>query len=455
MNLNEITVLVWDEPANFHSQETQRSFGSNKIFKELIQFNSLDEFKIKIEFVKDEEKLVFCCHVKMSDLSLYEEFRNSGIIEKFNIPVVHYLSSSPEVATLKFREKFGENEKIQYYNKFITGLKSEEIKTFTKKTLFLLNIDSKSNKQNNKSIQHEEYAIITALYKDEFQELEKIFDFPENERIVIHKKVFLKGYLKSDRSKKVIAAFQNSSGMVDAAMLASLIINTFTPTYLLMPGVCGGSIDRNFGDIIIAQKTFTFQKGKLSDIKRKDETGKLINIELFDSNKNIIDENHLYDKDGNQIIVSIEKFDIEHDAMISLDTSIEDMLNLKMEGIKEKINISIQADERFKSKKNEIIIDIDIQPMACSTMVINKDGFFEKSIQMVTRKVAAVEMESYGIARACQFANEGQTIPIIFKSVMDKTSNKADRFENGFKAKEFAAFTSAQFLKYLLEENVI
>jgi len=425
MNLNEITVLVWDEPANFHSQETQRSFGSNKIFKELIQFNSLDEFKIKIEFVKDEEKLVFCCHVKMSDLSLYEEFRNSGIIEKFNIPVVHYLSSSPEVATLKFREKFGENEKIQYYNKFITGLKSEEIKTFTKKTLFLLNIDSKSNKQNNKSIQHEEYAIITALYKDEFQELEKIFDFP------------------------------NSSGMVDAAMLASLIINTFTPTYLLMPGVCGGSIDRNFGDIIIAQKTFTFQKGKLSDIKRKDETGKLINIELFDSNKNIIDENHLYDKDGNQIIVSIEKFDIEHDAMISLDTSIEDMLNLKMEGIKEKINISIQADERFKSKKNEIIIDIDIQPMACSTMVINKDGFFEKSIQMVTRKVAAVEMESYGIARACQFANEGQTIPIIFKSVMDKTSNKADRFENGFKAKEFAAFTSAQFLKYLLEENVI
>ena len=120
MNLNEITVLVWDEPANFHSQETQRSFGSNKIFKELIQFNSLDEFKIKIEFVKDEEKLVFCCHVKMSDLSLYEEFRNSGIIEKFNIPVVHYLSSSPEVATLKFREKFGENEKIQYYNGGVT-----------------------------------------------------------------------------------------------------------------------------------------------------------------------------------------------------------------------------------------------------------------------------------------------------------------------------------------------
>ena len=55
----------------------------------------------------------------------------------------------------------------------------------------------------------------------------------------------------------------------------------------------------------------------------------------------------------------------------------------------------------------------------------------------------------YGVARACQFANHGRTIPIIFKSVTDNMSEKDDT------AKRFAAHTSAQFLKYLFVEKVL
>jgi nucleoside phosphorylase len=87
-------------------------------------------------------------------------------------------------------------------------------------------------------------------------------------------------------------------------------------------------------------------------------------------------------------------------------------------------------------------------------MVINKKGFFEDTIKTINRKTAAIEMESYGVARACIFANEGKTKPIIFKSVMDKTFDKED-VKNNVNNKKFAAYTSALFLKSLFEEKII
>jgi nucleoside phosphorylase len=92
-------------------------------------------------------------------------------------------------------------------------------------------------------------------------------------------------------------------------------------------------------------------------------------------------------------------------------------------------------------------------PIACSTMVINRRGYFEDTIRTVNRQTAAVEIESYGVARVCQSANGGATVPIIFKSVMDHTAKKTD-FADGIKFKKFAAHTSALFLKHLLEEVI-
>jgi len=63
-------------------------------------------------------------------------------------------------------------------------------------------------------------------------------------------------------------------------------------------------------------------------------------------------------------------------------------------------------------------------------------------------------MESYGVARACHFANNGETVPIIFKSVMDFTNNKSD-IVNKIDVKGFAAWTSAQFMKCLFEMDII
>ena len=58
-------------------------------------------------------------------------------------------------------------------------------------------------------------------------------------------------------------------------------------------------------------------------------------------------------------------------------------------------------------------------------------------------------MESYGIARACELVNNGVTIPLIIKSVMDNTSGKTDD------SKKYAAWTSAMFIKYVIIYDLI
>ena len=138
--------------------------------------------------------------------------------------------------------------------------------------------------------------------------------------------------------------------------------------------------------------------------------------------------------------------------MIELDSVIDDKLKLKLNEIRENINSSLKLDGRFFS--DDFRIDIKIEPMASGTMVINKAGYFDKIIKKIDRKVAAVEMESYGVARACKYGNNGDTIPIIFKSVMDHTSDKKDQL-NGINIKKFAAYTSAQFLRCLFEFEII
>jgi len=82
-------------------------------------------------------------------------------------------------------------------------------------------------------------------------------------------------------------------------------------------------------------------------------------------------------------------------------------------------------------------------------MVINKEDYFNENILLHDRNTKAVEMESYGVARAAKIANGGKTKFLIFKSVMDKTKLKDDSY------KRKAAYTSAQFLKNLLEMDII
>jgi nucleoside phosphorylase len=189
--------------------------------------------------------------------------------------------------------------------------------------------------------------------------------------------------------------------MVDAAIIASELITRYSPKFLIMTGVLGGKPkDTKIGDVIISKSVFTIDKGKITN-------------EVF-------------------------KKEIEQESTTSSYTTAIIRAKEKI------INFMKEKDEIFNKNYN-----IHFEPIACVRSVIDKEKFFEENILSVDRKAIALEMESYGIVRACKLINNGNTIPLIIKSVMDNTYAKTDE------GKKLAAWTSAKVLEYIISNDII
>lgn len=435
--LESITLLFWDQGANFNKATTQQKIGK-ELFKDVIRIDSLDKLKLILERTENEnQKFLFFVHLFHNDNNKgYYLFKSSKILKEFPNLNTYLISSAPKRTIYEggnneldvysydnFHEKIGVTFKAQTKSEIMAKLDS--------------NATGISQQININPYPQFDYAIIAALYEDEFQEIEKVFNWDETQDIITETKRYRVGYLKNNKKKRIVAAVPNATGMVDSAIIATQMLDFFRPKYLLMSGVCGGNASTKFGDIVLAKKVFTIQKGKLSDLRNK--KGEL--IELFDINKKRINPEQLFDQNGKQLSLSVEKFEIEHDSIIEIDPLVKDILDPKLAEIKNEINKTLSP---YGAN-----IQIYFEAMACSSMVINKTGFFENNIKTIDRKTVAVEMESYGVARATKFANNGKTKFLIFKSVMDNTVDKDD------KAKRLAAYTSAQFLKHLIYNGVL
>jgi nucleoside phosphorylase len=438
MDISEIYILVWDDKENFYSPDTQRQFGSGKLYKDVIPFHSEEEFAELLNKLGSDDKFIVCCHVNYKDLSGYLEFRNTRIAKKYGIDNVIYLSSGESMEVVqKISEKTTRIEAVYLYSVLMDKLEMGEIKIHSKLTLTSPeSVEYIGPAKHSSILPKVDYAILTAMFEYEFEELKHFINFPENEIIRTETIEYHVGYLKNKREIKVIAGIPRATGMVDAAILASLMVEIFKPKFLLMSGVCGGISSLNFGDIVVGKQIFMFQKGKISDgVEAQDSEGNK-RLEIFDEDGKVVDMSRLFDFNGKQVSVSIEKFEIEQDSIIDLNPLVDSKIERRREEAETVINKEIAA---FGNE-----ISIVMAPIACSTMVINKRGYFEDWIKPIHRKTVAVEMESYGVARACKFANNGKTIPIIFKSIMDNMKEKTDT------AKRLAANTSARFMVYLL-----
>ncbi|QBA22340.1 hypothetical protein EU348_14500 [Chryseobacterium indologenes] len=297
------------------------------------------------------------------------------------------------------------NEDIKDYTKFIECLRKigpiedSTVKIIEKK------IEEKNKLKETVKINYEkkmessdiiyEYAIITALEEDEMEQILPLLEIVDQEGHI------RRGYFKNNPDKKVVLASQLETGMIDASIIATEIIINYRPKYIIMPGVLGGKPkDTQIGDVIVATKVFTIDKGKL---KGKD---------------------HLK----------------EIEASIINNRKITDFKT-------HKIKIQDYIRDSHPTSKKPITIHFD--PIASVRQVIDSEGFFMENFTPIERKTIGVEMESYGITRACELVGDGKTIPIIIKSVMDNTQDKTDG------AKKYAAWTSATFLDYVIKNNLL
>jgi len=258
---------------------------------------------------------------------------------------------------------------------------------------------NKIESEDMKDVIEVDYAIITALEDDE---MEKVLPMIISEGEVDDSNNYIEyGYLKDKPNKKVVYASQHNTGMVDASILASELIIRFSPKFLIMVGVLGGKpIDTNIGDVIIANKVFEIDRGKLTDLgfKKEASVATLKSKEILKINRKKVD--------------------------------IENFINLR--------------DDTRKSR-----IQLHFGPIACVNQVIDVEDFFQENISSIDRKAIALEMESFAVIRACELLNNGKTTPLIIKSVMDNTQEKTDE------GKTYAAWTSAKTLEFILLNDII
>jgi len=266
-----------------------------------------------------------------------------------------------------------------------------------KASLIKAEIESKSGVRIKPKLPKVDYAIICALYEDEFEMVE---DFLENAKIVPGFDSCKIGTLKGS-DKKVLIDFQVQMGMVNCAVLTTQILELANPKYLILCGVCGGRKAKkvNILDLIIPNKVFEYHTGKY-------ENGK-VKPYLRVSN-------------------------INNKAAIQAKTKI-------LEEMKKYVNPPLKT-----AISN---IKVHTKTMACGNWVV-KGKLLEQSIAKKDEEVVGLEMESYGFATAAELC-ESKTKVFVIKSVMDLTdSTKNDA------NKTFAGFISACYAYFLIKDHL-
>jgi len=392
--LEKVVLLFFDTLENFNLENTKSKIGT--LFQNVHRIDSKSTFSDAINNNGYTDDQLFICFVHLSHSKGnkgYDDFINSKILKDFPklryyfitsalLGEVHKNNTILDVYTYdRFQEKI--------FSTFIPQSKSE-----------IVGLPEQNKVVPVQSpVPQIDYVIITALEDDE---MDKVLLFVEKEGTIPHEKHLIEyGYLKKRKDKRVAYASQLATGMVDAAVLSTEMICLFKPKFVIMAGVLGGKPKKvNIGDVIVATKVFTIDKGKIT------EAGFQKEIEASDT-----DSSHI--------------------------------TKLKRERTKIITDISISDPTRIKQ------IEIHFGAVACVRQVIDQKGFFSEHVETVERKTIGLEMESYGVSRACALANGGKTVPIIIKSVMDNTTKKTDN------DKTYAAWTSAKVVQYALENDLI
>jgi nucleoside phosphorylase len=447
MDISELNLIVFDEEENFEKTKDFLGYEGSTIKRLFCIQNDLQLKNIIDNQLVDDDYIFLVVHVfgKTPNLKGIKKFLATDIPDRYPHLEYVYISDGAkqdDIQHLMIDNDITPKKEVYKYSQVREGLKNGSFKPITKKELIendinkaiipRENLTSKNEKENRY-----QYAIFTALY-DEFEPLDSFIDWDESKSINTGTTIYKVGKIKNTE-KEVVGTWARKTGMIDAAILVTEMIHLFNPKYVIMPGVCGGEEKTNFRDIIVATDVFLLGKGKIKDVTEKDIEKKTNQkIELF-YNGNDFNKYQLTDKEGKPVDIIIEKFEKENNSEESC-SDIEYLIKPNSSKILEDLNRVYTDNEK---------INLHFEPMACSLSVIDKEDYFECNIKSIDRKTKAVEMESYGVARAVKLANGGKTKFIICKSVMDKTSNKVDGY------KKPAANISVQFVKYILENDII
>ena len=206
----------------------------------------------------------------------------------------------------------------------------------------------------------------------------------------------------SGSGMKIISARQDEMGMTAAATLTMKMIQHFRPKYVIMPGIAAGTLEESgdaqmFGDVVLADMVWNYSNGKYVP------------------------------KDRASIVFGEIGF-LPRPTVAKIDEALYPYF-----------------EKAIHSAKNET--HVHIGAMASGSTVVANKAILDKQIKGQFESTKGLEMEGYGVVYAANHATEPRPKAIIAKSVCDfADSRKSDVYQR------FAAYTSCEFIKLMLDE---
>lgn len=251
-------------------------------------------------------------------------------------------------------------------------------------------------------------AIVTALRDPELQ---AVLDLPgrwvearyANDSTIYH----LGAFERDGKQLKVVAAAAHQMGMPAASVLAMKIITRFRPKYIAMPGIAAGIRGSvNIGDVVVAEQCWDYGSGK-----RKLIEGKPV---LLPDPKSI---------------------------PLALDVK-ERFQHIQADGA-----LAFAVENKWRGPAPAARLNIVIGPMASGASVVQDEAIVEE-VKAHSRKLAAIDMEGYGLMYAAENATKPRPTALVLKAVCDfADAAKNDDWQ------AYAAFASANVLyEYCLAE---
>jgi len=277
----------------------------------------------------------------------------------------------------------------------------------------------KHKKNNNMERRKYNYdvAIINALQKPENTQVKRVLSDNwqvlelEEDRTHTYYTTTIKS--KSGRDITVVTTFMNQMAGVSAATLATKVIYNFAPRYVFMTGIAAGvdPKDVDFGDILVCSEVWDGASGKI----RTDNE-------------------------------DMRKFEPDY-RPLPLDNELKNIC-MQMQSNQNLLN-QIEQGYPTDNGKPKTRLRVHIGPMASVPAVIARKEEVDE-IKKHARKLIGIEMESYGLFFAvANSINPRPKYCASFKSVSDFADvEKADDYQ------EYASYTSAAFMKYLVEEKL-
>jgi nucleoside phosphorylase len=201
---------------------------------------------------------------------------------------------------------------------------------------------------------------------------------------------------------RVVLAQARMKGLPAAAVQAALACQLYSPRYLIMPGITAGhSKKTNLGDIIVPDNVFDYGAGIWNGAEFSPAP-------------------HQLDLDT-EVYRNCERIKLEHADLL--------------DGIRKDWPTDIPGAHSLTLRLGQHAVS--------GASIINSKNVWEQ-ILSIDKDVIAIDMEAYSVLLAGRQASSGPKV-LVAKSVCDFGVEKNDE------AQEYAAFTSARFIRLYID----